>query len=660
MSPDFSTAILLIGPPGVGKSTWIKEFQRLNPDIANKVISSDAKADQYAEQDGTDYAAAFAAHSKEIFNEVNQDIASAKASGEGFIIDQTNPNKESRKAKLQGAENWLKVGVRFVVDGPEDEALLQERLAGREERTGKHINPDILRNIRDALAKPEEQPGDEFDIVVHMNMQGKIIRRDIYSELGREGLDQLTFPGGQTKDIPTHYLPKDTMTHSPSEPIIVNVDFETDGANIAKNSLLSIGASVTLPDGEVKKFYKNVQLQEGKIPDPSNDEWWHRPEQAEPLAALSDPAPVPIADAWQEFDAWLKEIPGEKVLAAYPLGYEKTIVDLVYLDVLKTSPKDAPFGDRGIDIRSYAAGVLGVEYSQSGKDQWSEAWKEGAPPATHQALEDTLSQGYMLDKMMEWREARELQPDQQSSNAPLSTKQPIVCIGIQTVSGDDVFKEPWKNIGAVAKYPDGTTKEFTVDIEQQGEARQDFRRNPAHEEAWAKLSDWLSKEVPVNKEKPGRSILAAEKLGVTKTIVDAMYMGPEKEEGGPEKGEKSVGPMDKAHPFGINGVDLSSYAAGVGVTPSELGIEKTNPQASGLEQAKAQLAAMDALTKHRGSHKLQEVEQVKDRAESLTSGKSTAEPVVVAATGPAATLAASAEASKTLGKPPQDQGFVRG
>jgi hypothetical protein len=191
---------------------------------------------------------------------------------------------------------------------------------------------------------------------------------------------------------------------------IVSVDYETDGPNIMQNSLRSIGAVAYLPNGEIREFYSNVMPQPGKQPDASTmRNFWEKPENQSAWAALSDPQPVALQDAWDAYGQWLKAIPGKKIMAAYPLGFEKTVTDFIYMQH-GISPDAHPFGINGIDIRSYAAAVLGVSYLEAGKENWPLEWKKDAPPHTHQALDDAKSQGAMLMKMIAFRKHCNLTP----------------------------------------------------------------------------------------------------------------------------------------------------------------------------------------------------------------------------------------------------------
>lgn len=141
-----STAYFLIGVPGAGKSTWIKN----HPDLQDAVVlSSDRIIDELAENYGYTY--------DEIFNDVigfanrvffdAADALSEEAESD-VIIDRTNMSRKSRAALLKKFANFKKIAVVFPT--PEKEEW-ERRLASRPGKT-------IPKYVLDGMVKNYEEP----------------------------------------------------------------------------------------------------------------------------------------------------------------------------------------------------------------------------------------------------------------------------------------------------------------------------------------------------------------------------------------------------------------------------------------------------------------------------------------------------------------------
>lgn len=153
--------ILLIGPPGVGKSTWLKNFFTTKPERLYIVISTDNKLDQLAARDGITYKEAHDKYIDEVLQaEINRLFGSLKH-GKSVIIDQTNMRAHHRKQKLDMAPpGYIKKAVWFDVP----ESVAKERRASPERLAkGKVIPEDAIVQMYLGFTPPTL---DEFDEII--------------------------------------------------------------------------------------------------------------------------------------------------------------------------------------------------------------------------------------------------------------------------------------------------------------------------------------------------------------------------------------------------------------------------------------------------------------------------------------------------------------
>jgi predicted kinase len=119
-----NTVYVLVGMPGVGKSTWInKNYSHL------PVVSSDNFIDLMARRQGKTYTEVFQQYIKSAQDLVWHDIDRYVADGTSFIVDQTNMRARKRREILSKIPaDWNCVAVVFE-QPPEN--ILSERLASR-------------------------------------------------------------------------------------------------------------------------------------------------------------------------------------------------------------------------------------------------------------------------------------------------------------------------------------------------------------------------------------------------------------------------------------------------------------------------------------------------------------------------------------------------
>lgn len=143
---------MLIGVPGSGKSTWIK-----NNKHDAVVISTDDYVERAAEKQGKTYSEVFKDVIGFATDQMEKDIIQAVRNERDIIWDQTNLTAKSRKAKLAKIpDDYHKVAVFFPV--PKD---LRDRLASR---PGKTIPEPVVLSMINQLQPPTKEEG--FDEIV--------------------------------------------------------------------------------------------------------------------------------------------------------------------------------------------------------------------------------------------------------------------------------------------------------------------------------------------------------------------------------------------------------------------------------------------------------------------------------------------------------------
>jgi predicted kinase len=153
-------AIFLIGLPGCGKTTYIKEKRKINKHFSKySICSTDGYIETMAAINGKKYNDVFEElypdAEKNFFEKINYCIENNIS----MFIDRTNCSAEDRKQILNKIpSHYKKRAIIFHI--PHDE--LKKRLHNRHETTGKLIPEDALQKIIDKYEHPTSL---EFDII---------------------------------------------------------------------------------------------------------------------------------------------------------------------------------------------------------------------------------------------------------------------------------------------------------------------------------------------------------------------------------------------------------------------------------------------------------------------------------------------------------------
>ena len=140
----------LIGVPGSGKSTWVK-----NRDWAKDcvVVSTDEFVEDYAKECGSTYNEVFEDYMPTAVKLLTEKVERAREAGKDIIWDQTSVNFKSRKKKFNMLPDYYHVAVVFKT--PEAEEL-KRRLNSR---PGKNIPDQVIKSMIDSLDIPSEDEG---------------------------------------------------------------------------------------------------------------------------------------------------------------------------------------------------------------------------------------------------------------------------------------------------------------------------------------------------------------------------------------------------------------------------------------------------------------------------------------------------------------------
>jgi predicted kinase len=137
---------MLVGVPGAGKSTWIKNQTLTNDAI---ILSTDAYIEDMALAEGKTYSAVFGDYIYDAVAQLDEDLEYAMQHSKDIIWDQTNLSLRGRREKLDMVMgSYEKIAVVFKT--PDD---IAERLKRREAK-GKVIPVKVF----DAMVMGYEPP----------------------------------------------------------------------------------------------------------------------------------------------------------------------------------------------------------------------------------------------------------------------------------------------------------------------------------------------------------------------------------------------------------------------------------------------------------------------------------------------------------------------
>jgi len=148
---------MLIGIPGSGKSTWVKQAPL---DWNNTVIAStDNYIERQAARQNLTYSEVFASEISAATRHMNQTIHQALEQNQNIVWDQTNLTSSARRHKLKTIPDHYK---KIAVVLPKlNNTELKTRL---DQRPGKQIPDNVLEKMIRDFEPPSEREG--FDQII--------------------------------------------------------------------------------------------------------------------------------------------------------------------------------------------------------------------------------------------------------------------------------------------------------------------------------------------------------------------------------------------------------------------------------------------------------------------------------------------------------------
>jgi predicted kinase len=141
---------MLVGVPGSGKSTWVK-----NQDWAKDcvVISTDKYVEEWAESVGKTYSEVFQEYMPTAVTRMADAVSDARGAGKDVIWDQTSTSISTRSKKFKMLPDYYAIAVVFKTP-PESE--LMKRLSSR---PGKEIPWEIVTDMINKFEMPSLEEG---------------------------------------------------------------------------------------------------------------------------------------------------------------------------------------------------------------------------------------------------------------------------------------------------------------------------------------------------------------------------------------------------------------------------------------------------------------------------------------------------------------------
>lgn len=158
LNPD-NEIVLLVGPPGAGKSTLIKEKIESGEWKDYVIASTDQFVEEHAKKENKFYHEVWAAYYPKAEKKFYALLRDAVKKNKNIVVDRTNMSQEDRNEILKKIPENYKVKA-LVFSIPKDE--LFARVKNRHAETGKYISVETVQRMLDKFQQPTSEECDEI------------------------------------------------------------------------------------------------------------------------------------------------------------------------------------------------------------------------------------------------------------------------------------------------------------------------------------------------------------------------------------------------------------------------------------------------------------------------------------------------------------------
>ena len=143
----------LVGVPGSGKSTWIKNQVWT---LGLTIVSTDAFVEDYARAQGKTYSEVFTEYMPTAVELMAKQVVFAREHEHTVIWDQTSTTVASRAKKFRMLPDYEHIAIVFKTP---DRIILDKRLKDRAKQTGKVIPKSVVTMMMHCWEEPSLEEG---------------------------------------------------------------------------------------------------------------------------------------------------------------------------------------------------------------------------------------------------------------------------------------------------------------------------------------------------------------------------------------------------------------------------------------------------------------------------------------------------------------------
>ena len=148
----------LVGVPGAGKSTWIKNQTNM---LGYTIVSTDYWVEQYAISIAMTHSDVFEIAMPYAIEQMLEQIRLAREYNHDIIWDQTSTTIRSRKKKFNMLPNYKHIAVVCITP---DRSVLDARLNNR---AGKNVPKNVVDSMIEGFEMPTLEEGFKEILIVH-------------------------------------------------------------------------------------------------------------------------------------------------------------------------------------------------------------------------------------------------------------------------------------------------------------------------------------------------------------------------------------------------------------------------------------------------------------------------------------------------------------